>query len=369
MLVVILVFIFILGLLIFVHEFGHFLTAKKAGVKVEEFGFGFPPRLFGVKRGETTYSLNLIPLGGFVKIKGETGEYPDDPDSFSHKKPWKRAIILSSGVLMNFLLAIALFSIGFGIGLPQAIEGDLPHAKVQDLKIQVVGVFQNTPAAAAGLQSGDVIVTVDQKKFERIEELQQYTTAKQGESLFITFERNKVEKTANVAPQLIADIGKVGLGVALVKTGIVSYPWYYAIWEGTKLTFLLTKEIIVAIFELLKNLIVAQKAGIEVTGPVGIAVITAQAVKLGFVYLLHFTALLSVNLAIINFLPIPALDGGRILFLIAEKVRRHPINRRWEAMAHNLGFALLILLVLFVTYRDIIKFGDKFLQLWARIIQ
>ena len=369
MFLTLIVFVFILGLLVFVHELGHFVAARKNGVKVEEFGFGFPPRMFGIKRGETIYSLNWIPLGGFVKIKGEGGEYKEDNDSFAHKKIWQRAIILAAGVLMNFLLAAVILSVGFMIGLPQVIDGEDGYAKVRDAKVQIIQVLEDTPAAAAELMPGDAILSIDGQKVEQVSQMQNYVASKIDVPVKIVFLRDGTEFEKEITPVFLTETGRGGMGVGLLKSGIVSYPWYVAIWRGAENTVLFTREVVVAFYELLKNLIITQKVSVDLSGPVGIAVLTGQVARRGFAYLLQFTAMLSINLAVINFLPFPALDGGRIIFLIIEKIRRRPVSQKIENLIHNVGFVLLMLLVVLVTYRDVAKFGDKFSGLWERIIK
>ncbi|MBI5072111.1 RIP metalloprotease RseP [Candidatus Falkowbacteria bacterium] len=369
MLLTLVVFVLILGLLVFVHELGHFVAARKNGVKVEEFGFGFPPRIFGIKKGETTYSLNWIPLGGFVKIKGEDGENKEDEDSFSHKKIWRRAVILAAGVLMNFILAAVLLSIGFMIGLPQVINGENGNARIRDAKVQVVQILEGTPAAEAGLLPGDAVLEVDGQKIENVEAIQEYLSGKIDAPVKFVLERDGQKIDKEISPVFLIETGRGGIGVGLLKSGIVSYPWYLALWKGAESAVLFTGEVARAFYELIKNLIVTQKVSVDLSGPVGIAVLTGQVARMGIIYLLQFTALLSVNLAVINFLPFPALDGGRILFLIIEKIRRKPVSQKIENLVHNIGFGLLMLLVLLVTYRDVIKFSDKFVGLWDRIIK
>ncbi len=369
MFLTIIVFILILGLLVFVHELGHFVAARKNGVKVEEFGFGFPPRIFGIKRGDTIYSLNWIPLGGFVKIKGEGGENREDEDSFSHKKIWRRAVILAAGVLMNFILAAVLLSIGFMVGLPQVVDGENGYAKVKDAKVQVVQILEGTPASEAGVAVGDAILEIDGQTLEEVETMQNYLAGKIDAPVKFVLERDgqKIEK--EISPTFLIETGRGGIGVGLIKTGIVSYPWYLSLWKGAESAVLFTGEVVVAFYELIKNLIVTQKVSVDLSGPVGIAVLTGQVARMGIIYLLQFTALLSINLAVINFLPFPALDGGRILFLIIEKIRRKPVSQKIENLVHNIGFGLLMLLVLLVTYRDVIKFSDKFVGLWDKIVK
>jgi len=368
MLTTLIVFILILGLLVFVHEFGHFITAKKMGVRVEEFGFGFPPRIFGLKRGETIYSLNWIPLGGFVKIKGEQGEYKEDEDSFAHKKIWQRGLILTSGVLMNFILTVILLSVGYFIGLPQDVSEEPKGAKIKDIQIEIMSVLKNSPAERAGLQVGDIIVSLDGQVFNQAEELRDYTANREGQTLILRIKRNGEILKKEIEPERLKGIERAVLGIGMIRTGIVSYPWYLALFKGLESTLYLVKEIFIALYDLIKNLIMAKGITMEVAGPVGIAVLTGKAARMGFIYLLQFTALLSINLAIINFVPFPALDGGRFLFLIIEKIRRKPISQKIESIIHTIGFSLLMLLVIVVTYKDITRYSDIFISLLKKLL-
>ncbi|OGF24599.1 RIP metalloprotease RseP [Candidatus Falkowbacteria bacterium RIFCSPLOWO2_12_FULL_45_13] len=386
MLLTIIIFILVLSILVFAHELGHFMMARKFGVKAEEFGFGFPPRLFGFYKNNqgdwryvfggreitdcpgTVYSLNWLPLGGFVKIKGENGEGEKEPDSFAARPVWQRAIILSAGVVMNIILAMVLIIAGFMMGLPQSLEGGLDaRAQISDRKIQIVEVLGGSRAQSAGLKIGDTIVSIDNNKFSSFEELQGYVNSKIGLELNYKIERGRETLDKPITPALMPETGKGGIGVAISETGIVSYPWYLAIWQGVKTTFILTWVIITAFYELLKGLIFGQGVTADLAGPVGIAALTGQVARLGFVYLMQFTALLSINLAVINFFPFPALDGGRVLFLVIEKIKRGPVKREVEGLIHNLGFALLMILVLIVTFRDVAKFSGMFKGIWERI--
>lgn len=386
MFLTIITFIIILSVLVFVHELGHFMMARKFGVRAEEFGFGFPPRAFGMYKNNqgrrkivwgarevtdcpgTVYSLNWLPLGGFVKIKGEDGGERSEADSFAGRPVWQRAFMLAAGVVMNIILAAVLISAGYMIGLPQALDGQLDaSARVSNKKIQIVEVMKNTPAAAAGLELGDVILSIDNKNFANYQELQNYVAANIGHKLSYKIERGRDLIGLEVAPELMKETGKGGIGVAISETGLVSYPWYLAIWQGTKTTLILTWSIIMAFYELIKGLIFGRGVAADLAGPVGIAALTGQVARLGFAYLLQFTALLSINLAVINFLPFPALDGGRVLFLIIEKIKRSPVKKEVEAAIHNIGFALLMLLVLLVTFRDVSRFSNIFKNVWEKI--
>jgi regulator of sigma E protease len=418
----VIVFILILGLLIFVHELGHFITARKFGVRAEEFGFGFPPRLFGwqkdqngrlkffwrhqapfeqkakdeetgkdiyVNKGDTIFSLNLIPLGGFVKIKGEMGENAEDEDSFAHKSASARSIILAAGVTMNIFLAVVLLSLGLMIGLPQIIDEEIPTtAKIREQKIQISHVQENSPADVVGLKAGDILLSIDGNRFDSITAVQEYIGNKKDQEVEIQVNRLaigskfgvieerkerelineesgeltkkiKVLSITELFPDRENDLEKGGIGIGLIQTGLISFPWYEALWRGVVATGSWCKEIILAFYFLFKNLIIHQQATIDVTGPVGIAVLTKEMTKLGFIYILQFTALLSINLALINALPIPALDGGRLFFILLEKIRRKPLSQKLEITMTNIVFVLLIGLMLLITYRDIMRFFIK----------
>ncbi|MFA6271546.1 MAG: RIP metalloprotease RseP [Patescibacteria group bacterium] len=359
MITTILILVVVLGLIIFVHEAGHYFAAKKLGAAVEEFGFGFPPRIFGIKRKGTIYSINWIPFGGFVKIKGESGDHQEDEDSFAHLKIWKRAVILSSGVFMNFVLAVVLLSIGFFIGLPSVVNDNLPMDRIRDEKIQVLSVLEESPASNAGLEVGDNILSIDGNEFNSVDELIAYTSPRLDQTISVELSRGNEIITSEIILKDIDQSGVGKMGTGLVETAIVSYPWYEAILEGVKASFSVAWQILVAFYELLKNLIVEQTVPADISGPIGIAVMTSRVAKLGFIYLLQFTALLSINLMILNFLPFPALDGGRVLFLLIEKIRRKPVSQKIESMIHTIGFFILIGLVVLVSVRDVSRFKDS----------
>jgi len=317
----------------------------------------------------TVYSINWLPLGGFVKIKGENGEGQTEPDSFASKKIWQRAFMLSAGVAMNIVLAAVLISFGFMIGLPQSLDGSFnARAHISDKKIQIIQVMENTPAALAGLQVGDTVISIDNNIFANYQELQNYVAANVDKNLTYKIKRGQDLIETGITPKLMSETNRGGIGVAITETGVVSYPWYLSIFEGVKMTLFLTWAIIVAFYELIKGLILGHGVTADLSGPVGIANLTGQVARMGFVYLLQFTALLSINLAVINFFPFPALDGGRILFLIIEKIKRSPVKAEVEGAIHNIGFALLMLLILVVTFRDVSRFGYIFKNIWEKVI-
>ena len=376
--ITIVTFFFILGIIVLVHEAGHFVAARRGGIKVEEFGLGLPPRVFGMYKDvdgkwklvgpktpsatNTIWSLNWIPLGGFVKIKGEEGQLASDPDSFANKSIGRRMWVLSAGVSMNVVLAMVLLTIGLMIGLPQALDDTtIPAvARVSDEEIRIVQVLEGSPAAKAGLTSADRLVSIDDQHFTEIEPLQNYIDSKIGETVTLQIERKGDMVSSELVPEILPETERGGMGVALVRVGLVSYPWYVAWWYGISQTFQMIGAILVGFFMIIKSLIVSQQLIGEVYGPVGIATLVGDAVDLGFLYVLQLTAALSVIIAVINYLPFPALDGGRVLFLMIEAIRRKPINQKIEAALHNAGFALLMILVLIVTYRDIARISGGF---------
>jgi len=356
----IIVFILIFGLLVFSHELGHFLVAKKSGIRVEEFGFGFPPRIFGIKKGETTYSLNAIPLGGFVKLYGEERGKKDTHSKFAfyNKPAWIRAITLVAGVFMNLLLAAVLLSIVYGIGIPTVIEKG-QTGNFRNIQVQIVEVAPNSPAQSAGIQIGDAIQSVSYngqtQRINEVEEVQNFIAMHIGEQITFLIKRGNETLSKEIIPRPNPPAGEGAVGIAMAKTGLISYPWYKAIVKGFATAGNLIVTFITAFWILLKTLIMKGTVTGEVAGPVGIAVLTSQVVKLGVSYVIQFAAIISINLAIINVLPFPALDGGRLLFLLIEKIKGKPLNFKTERAANAIGFALLIILMLVVTFRDVIK--------------
>ncbi len=357
----IILFVVVLSLLVFMHELGHFLVARKMGMKVEEFGFGFPPRLWGVKRGGTIYSINWIPLGGFVKIKGESGEDRQDPESFAGKPAWRRLFVLVAGVAMNWLLAAVLLSATFMVGSPSIVDGPLPaSARVREPAVRILTVLPESPAARAGITTGDELVSVEGQAFEDAELARTFITERSAKGVTLVFRRENQETyQVELVAEELPEVQTKAVGIRLVTTALVSYPLHLAVSQGVAVTALTTRDILFAFGGLLRELVTTGRVTGDLSGPVGIAVMTSQAAALGFVHLLQFTALLSINLAIINILPFPALDGGRVLFVLIEKLRRRAVNVHRETLAHNIGFILLMILVLIVTYRDVVRFGGQ----------
>lgn len=361
----ILLFLAVLSVLVLVHEIGHFVAARKFGCKVREFGIGFPPRAKVWKHKGIEYTLNWIPLGGFVRIKGESGEHKDETDSFSAKPAWQRFIILSAGVAMNFVFAAVLLSIGFMVGLPSAIDENLPAgARVSGEAVRIVTVLEDGPAAEAGLKRGDEVAAVNDRVFTNGEEAREYVSGQGAEPINLTIKRSDGYHDLTVQPAYVEELDGVGIGVGFLTTGFVSFAPHRAVWHGIETTVLFTREVTIAFAVILKNLVTGQGVAEEISGPVGIAVMTGEVARLGISYIIQFAAILSINLAILNILPFPALDGGRIVFLFLEKIRGKPVSERVEGLVHSLGFIFLMGLVVLITYRDFIRFGD---EIWGAV--
>lgn len=374
----ILIFALVLGILVFVHELGHFLVARMNGIKADEFGFGFPPRIFGlvkddatgryvfvkgnaeVKSPHTVYSINWIPLGGFVKIKGEDRGSIQETDSFAGRSAWTRIKVLGAGVFMNFLLAWLLFSIVLMLGFPEQIN---PAERGQYAKtnVQILQVQPHTPADEIGLKAGDLILALDSTPVTSLDFVSSYIQEHRGQKITVEVRRGGTELTLSGTPRVSAPEGEGALGISFSETAIVSYPWYKAIQLGFEQTYVKTAEILTALGGMVASIFTGAKTEMDIAGPVGIVTLTKQMSELGLAYLLYFAAILSINLGIINILPIPALDGGRILFVLIEKLKGSPVSSRVEGYIHQIGFILLLLLMVLVTLNDIIR-----LQFWSR---
>lgn len=365
----ILIFIIILGILVIVHELGHFLVAKKNGVAAHEFGFGFPPRLIGMykdKKNEwkivygnkhietngTIYSLNLFPIGGFVKIKGEDGLHEKDPDSFAGKPAWTKIKILLAGVVMNFVLAWIFFSIGFMVGTYEEVSG----ADVAGSKILINTVSENSPAQNMGIKLGDEMVLGKMGDelvfFQEVKQVQEFISRHKGEEITLTVKRGKEQQELVGTPRLenAENQGLLGIGLAQVK--ITRYNLLEALYYG----LLEMGNVFVMMMITFKELFIGSNEGVDVTGIIGIAVYTGQIIPLGLVQLLRFAAMLSINLGFINALPFPALDGGRVLFVLIEKIKGSPVSEKVEQFFHTVGFMLLIILMIVVTFKDFARF-------------
>lgn len=348
MLASILIFILILSVLVLSHEFGHFIVARRCGVKVEEFGFGLPPRIWGKKVGETILSINALPFGGFVRLHGEMEEdaNTDIEGSFLHKSRGKRALIVTAGVIINFLLAIVAFSVVYSFtGIPRNTD-----------KIKVVAVSTGSPAETSGIKVGDVIKSIDGKAVSDSDSFINATAVYKGKKVTYEIVRDEKNLVFNIVPRENPPEGEGPLGVTITTTEIYYPPVYlrpfYGIYYGFKDGVYWGKTIIVGLLGTIGELFKG-KTPQGVSGPIGIYAITTEAAKGGFLNLLSFVGVLSVNLAILNILPFPALDGGRLFFIGIEALTRKKASVKLEAIINNIGFILLLILLLGVTVGDI----------------
>jgi len=336
-------FIGILILLVFAHEFGHFITAKLARVKVEEFGIGFPPKIYSFKRGETTYSINAIPLGGFTKMVGE--EDPTLPGSLASKSIPVRILVLSAGSLMNILLPILLFTMSFMI----------PHnATLETVKVQEVAT--GSPAQIAGIAPGDTILEINGHKIRNRGDVGYYVQLYLGAQVTMILESDELTaKEISLKPRWNPPEGQGATGINIIGVDNTTVRVSEPVWKAVPSSVVQCWEILV----LFRNEVVRWFIGSsvpQVTGPIGIAKITGQIAKSGISPLLEFAALISINLAIINLFPFPGLDGGRLIFVGLEWIRRGKrISPKREGLVHLIGFALLMLLIIIVSYFDITR--------------
>lgn len=353
-------FILLLVLLILVHEFGHFIVAKAFGIRVDEFGIFFPPRLFARRWGETEYSLNALPFGGFVKIFGERVEDgATDPRSLLHKSRWTQAAVIVAGVFFNFLFAWLALSAAYMVGIPTSAQ-HFGVGEVRDVHTTITAVLPNSPAERAGVMAGDQVEVARTGLAElpagaNANELQQFILEHQDESVVLSVLRNKEEKTFLAKPTEGLIPGHKALGISLDDIGVLQLPPHLALVQGAILGEQMTVAIMGGLWGLVSQLFHGATDLAGVAGPIGIAGIGATAVQQGFVSTILLMSLISINLAIINLLPIPGLDGGRLLFIAIEAVIRRPINERLATSLTIASFALLITLMLVVSYNDVIR--------------
>jgi regulator of sigma E protease len=405
----ILFFLIILGILVFVHELGHFLVAKKAGVEVEEFGFGYPPRALKIgKKWGTLFTLNWIPFGGFVKIFGENyeevpplappprgGEQGEeiiisqetysvkstsqgifqsfesenlelsisDPEKIKNlsftqvSKKWQAGILVA-GVTFNILFAWFLFSLGFMIGLPTSVENEF-NAPVKNPALTIIGLAPDSPAQKAGLKAGDKLKEISLPNGEILKELNPENVSnfinKSSGEIVVAIDRGGKNFDFKLTPETGIEKDRKVIGISMDMVGTLSLPIHKAFYEGGRTTLRLSYLTVKGIVGLIGGAAMGKADISQVAGPVGIVGLVGDATQLGFAYLLTFTALISINLAIINLVPFPALDGGRILFVAIEGITKKKINPKFAGTLNTVGFFILIALMLIVTYRDILR--------------
>ncbi len=365
----ILIFVAVLVALIVVHEFGHFVVAKLSGMRVDEFGIGYPPRAWGFKRGETEYTLNWLPFGGFVKIYGEDMEEKlpgaaSHPDSraFSSRPRILQALVLLAGIAMNLLFAYVLITATLVMGTPRALNPE-ELATATNASIVVAGVLPGSPAEKAGLKTGDSLesarVGANEWRGTSIDEFTKFVGSDtQKELMAISVVRGSDTRIVFATPEaggIPSDPTRPGLGVQLAVVGTVPVSLWKAPIEGAVLTWEVTKETAIALAKFFGSIFTFTADLAQVSGPIGIAGAVGSASSQGLAALLTITALISINLALINILPIPALDGGRLLFVIIEAITRRPLKPVVANTMNMVGFGFLILLMLVVTAHDVFK--------------
>ncbi|PIP87325.1 hypothetical protein COW81_00855 [Candidatus Campbellbacteria bacterium CG22_combo_CG10-13_8_21_14_all_36_13] len=362
----IIIFILVLIILILVHELGHFLFAKMFGIRVDEFGLGFPPRIWGYKPkgSETTYSINAIPFGGFVKIYGEDYDSIEgDPDrnrSFVLQDKWKQTLVLFAGILFNIILAWILISSTLLVGVNYGTS-DRYSDRVIDPGVVVANVLSDSPADVGGLMLGDKILFVSSNGVSiqgdevNPDSITEVIKGSDGSDMDFLVKRGEENVTLKVTPSEEIIPGSFAIGVSMINSGKLKLPPHLAIVEGARITYELTGSIIGGVWGLLKDTFSGNGSMANVVGPVGIAGLVGDASRMGFVALIIFVAMISLHLAVLNLIPFPALDGGRILFVIIEKIKGSPLNPKIVSSINLIGFGLLLLLLLFVTYKDIVR--------------
>lgn len=330
-----------LSVLIIVHEWGHFATARRLGVRVERFSIGFGPRLWRWKPGETEYAVSLFPLGGYVKLAGESPEARTGASwEYGSRPVWQRAGIVAAGPVVNYVTGLALFIMIFWAGFPR-------------LAPTVGGLVEGYPAAAAGVRAGDRIAAVNGRPVDSWEAVTtQIRQATSGAPIQLAIRRDGAEQMIAVSPQITAGVAVIGMTPA-EEIQIIRYALPRAIVEGAQRAWWLTVMTYQALWQLATGALPIKES---LTGPVGIFYLTSSAAALGWRYVAQLMAVLSVSLAIFNLLPIPVLDGGHLLFLGIERLRRRPVSLKVQAVMTQAGMYLLLGVLLLVTYNDLVKF-------------
>jgi len=326
--------IFVFFIVVVFHEFGHFIVAKTSGIKVHEFAIGMGPRLFKINKGETSYSLRLLPIGGYVKMEGED-EHSDDEKSFSKKPVTIRMAVIAAGAIMNFILAIIVFSIyAYNVGVPTTTINE---------------ATERLPAYEAGIRKGDTIKSINDLDVNSWEDIKKYINASNGEEIKVIVIRNENEHTITIRPILSEEDNRLIIGISPNLDRSISL----SIKNGFQNMIM----VLGLMFQFIAMLFKGKISSGDISGPVGIVYLVGEAAKSGFQYVLYVAGFISINLGFFNLLPIPALDGSRLIFLFLELVRGKPVNPEREGLIHFIGFIFLISLMLFVAYKDLIKFN------------
>ena len=366
----IVLFVVILLVLIVSHEFGHFIVAKLTGMRVDEFGIGFPPKIWGKKIGETVYSINWLPFGGFVSIFGENyeeeghtqEEVAQDARSFQSRSKWAQAAVLLAGVAMNWLVAAIIIIAGFIYGLPVPVTEAPQVAEISNARLLVTQVLEDSAAHNAGLKPGDQLVYLltdtDALQGDPIapSAVADFVKEHASDEISIGYVRaNEVTQMVQVQPAPLDGGDSPVLGIAMDVVGIAKLPLVSAVSEGLKTTALLTVAIVEGFGRLIVDAFKGQADVSAIAGPVGLVGLVGSASEIGMIYVLTLAAIISLNLAVLNLIPFPALDGGRLLFVVIEAIKGSPIPARFASLANMFGFAALIILMIVVTVFDVMR--------------
>lgn len=362
----ILLFVVILIILVIVHEFGHFIAAKLTGMRVDEFAFGFPPRIFAKKRGETLYAFNAIPLGGYVSIWGENGSEEDKkengathhPRAFGNRPAWAQLVVLSAGVVMNMVLALFIFIfISFG-EVRISADDPLYGSRVKDIELVVADVAKESPAFKAGLVPGSILLSMKsagkEASLDSATSVVKFIEKNQNSSFTISYRSpDGVVKETTVAAVYGIVPDKKALGVGLDMVGVVRTAPLEAIFLGFERTYNMTELTLLGLGDIVTSLFKGESVIESLSGPVGIAKIVDETSSYGYVAILTLVAILSINLAIFNALPLPALDGGRIVVVGIEAISKRKVPFKYYSWVNVIGFFLLMLLLVVVTINDV----------------
>ncbi len=385
MFITIIVVLLMISFLVTIHEFGHYITARKFGMKVEEFAIGMGPVIFKhtSKKSNIIYSLRCMPIGGFCRIKGEDGgndeediqktelkiegeeinkENPEvvkpktlDEDSFGAKKIWQRAIVLFAGVFMNFVFAIILIYVGLVVGMPDVINPnqDYSNAKLTNQRMLISSVLPGSMAEKAGIKTGNDLITLNGEVINDSKLLNEKLQSLNGINLTIKDSTGKEKQITNLNKEFNKDLNKEIFGLSFTQIAVISYNPLQAIPKTFQTTIYFVKEMFGGLGYMVSSIFSGNGLPEGLSGPIGITFITKEAITQGISYVLYIIAQISLNLAIINIIPFPALDGGRILFLAFEKIKGKPLNEKFELIANGLGFLLLMALLVVVTFKDV----------------
>lgn len=358
MILIILFVLLIFSALVIAHEFGHFIVAKRNGIHVHEFGVGFPPKIWGKKKGDTEYTVNLLPLGGFVRLEGEDNE-SKGPKSFASKPIWVKTKVLMAGVTMNLAIAYVIFMILCGTGMANIFPFDLPTwgpiapVPSEQSRLVVFSVGEGSAAARLGLKSSDEIVSIAGQSPRTEQALKEITATRPDQDVTLTYRREGQDTTATVKLSRDGDRGL--LGVVAMSQQRERYPWWQVPIAALLLMWQLVIATVVAFFGAIWTLISQFRVADTVAGPVGVTAVFGQVIHFGWDYVLALVASISLSLAVVNALPLPALDGGR-LFIILMKRAGVPITEKYENLAHMIGFVLLIAFGIIVAISDVRRF-------------